>query len=346
MRLCAQASARGLSGGFDMNLDLLQGWVPLRMIWRNAQPSLDWGFIGENRFTESFFEQTVARCLRHPANLLFRHETSMEVLEELLAAKPGLAPTGFIFHMSRCGSTLVAQMLAALESTLVISEARPIDQVLRANFQNPAVDDVVKVRWLRGMINALGQPRTGLERHFFVKFDSWHVLQLPLLVKAFPHVPWIFLYRDPVEVMVSQARQRGAQMIPGTVELEYFGLNMAENSSLDEFCARVLGRVCEAAVEHHECGHGRLVHFRELTGAMTSWLPKFFGMKCNDAEIAQMHNAAQFNAKTPALTYEDDSAAKQREATDEIKEFAQRWIAAPYEKLEQLRADQTSATLK
>ena len=326
-----------------MNPDLLQGWVPLQLLWRNGQPSLDWGFVGENRFTESFFEQTIARCLRHPANLLFRHETSLDVLEELLAARLGLAPSGFVFHLSRCGSTLVAQMLASLASTVVISEARPIDQVLRAHFKNPAADDAVKVRWLRGLLNALGQPRTGRERHFFVKLDSWHVLQLPLLAKAFPQVPWIFLYRDPVEVMVSQARQPGGQMVPGVIEREFPGLNPPEFTSLDERCAWVLARVCDAAVAHRSCGRGRLVHFRELPGMVTRWLPKFFGMDCSEAELAQMRHAAQFNAKTPSLNYEDDSAAKQREATAALKELARRWIAGPYEKLEQLRAAQTRA---
>ena len=325
-----------------MNFDLFQGWVPLRIVWRNGQSSLDWGFVGENRFTESFFEQTIARCLRHPANLLFRHETGLDMLEGLRRDRPGFAPSGFVFHMSRCGSTLVTQMLAALDSTVVISEARPIDQVLRAHFQNPAVDDALKIRWLRGLLNALGQPRTGHERHFFVKFDSWHVLQLPLLVRAFPQVPWIFLYRDPVEVMVSQARQPGGQMIPGVIEMEFLGLNAAEITSLDEMCARVLARVCEAAVAHHDCGRGRLVHFRELPDAVTSWLPKFFGMELSGAELAQMRHVTQFNAKTPALNYEDDSEAKQREATDALKKLAQRWIAEPYEKLEQLRAAQAS----
>src|SRR6185369_1629606 len=58
----------GLDRAVDlmMNLHLLEGWVPLRLIWRNGQPSLDWGFVGTRRFTDSFFEQTIGRCLQHP----------------------------------------------------------------------------------------------------------------------------------------------------------------------------------------------------------------------------------------------------------------------------------------
>jgi hypothetical protein len=36
-------------------------------------------------------------------------------------------PDGFVFHMSRCGSTLVAQMLAVVPDHVVVSEAEPLD---------------------------------------------------------------------------------------------------------------------------------------------------------------------------------------------------------------------------
>ena len=320
----------------------LSGWAPIRFYWRDAQAMMDWCHLGGLQFKDSFFEQTINQALRRPFSLLFRHQTPMEDLCELAVRRPGLPPTGFIFHMSRCGSTLVSQMFAALESSVVISEAPPIDQVLRAQFQNVAVDESVRVRWLRGVIHALGQRRTGHERHYFVKFDSWHILQLPLIVKAFPQVPWIFIYRDPVEVMVSHYRQCGAQMMPGIIAPEWLGLKTANFTSLEEYCARVLGNICAATVAHHESGRGRLVHFRELPGAVPGSLLKFFGMECREDEISLMRHVTQFNAKTPSLTYEDDSAAKHREATDDLRQLAQEWIAGPYEKLEQLRAAQTA----
>ena len=318
----------------------LAGWVPVRFYWRDGQAMMDWCHLGGLQFKDSFFEQTISLALRRPFSLLFRHQTPMEDLCELHDRQPGVPPTGFIFHMSRCGSTLVSQMFAALESTVVISEAPPIDQVLRAQFQNAAVEEAVRVRWLRGVISALGRRGTGRERRFFVKFDSWHVLQLPLIVKAFPQVPWIFLQRDPVEVMVSQSRQCGTQMMPGVIAPEWLGLKTAGFASLEEYCAQVLGNQCAAAAAHHACGRGRLVHYRELPEAVTGSLLKFFGMECSDEEISLMRHAAQFNAKTPSLTYEDDTAAKNREATDELRRLAQQWIAGPYEKLEQLRAAQ------
>ncbi|CAN0443494.1 unnamed protein product, partial [Hapterophycus canaliculatus] len=40
-----------------------------------------------------------------------------------------LPPKGFVYHETRCGSTLVANMLAALPPSRVFSESKPPTQV-------------------------------------------------------------------------------------------------------------------------------------------------------------------------------------------------------------------------
>jgi hypothetical protein len=175
------------------------------------------------RITDPFFAQTVERSLRHPAHMLFRHDTPMEALGELNEQSPGAPPKGFIFHASRCGSTLIAQMLAAQPENVVISEASPVDVVLRSHLRDPGISEEQRILWLRWLLNAFGQRRFGEEKRLFVKFDSWHALFLPLIRRAFPDVPWIFVYREPVEVLLSHGRRRGGQMIPGVLEPGLFG---------------------------------------------------------------------------------------------------------------------------
>src|SRR5207249_1157357 len=130
-----------------------------------------------------------------------------------VASHPGIDPTAFIFHGSRCGSTLLAQMAEALPRTIVISEAPPVDQILRASA--PAER---RLDWFRALLSVLGQPRRGDERHLFVKFDAWHVFDLPLVQQAFPGVPCVFLYREPSAVMASQMRMPGIQTLPGMLD--------------------------------------------------------------------------------------------------------------------------------
>ena len=75
------------------------------------------------------------------------------------------------------------------------------------------------------MVAAFGRRRGGRERHYFIKLDSWHTLALPLFRRAFPSVPWVFLYRDPVEVLVSQMRQRGAQTVAEIIPPSFYGID-------------------------------------------------------------------------------------------------------------------------
>src|ERR1700737_4120147 len=99
-----------------------EGWIPIRLYWCEGRPMVDWVYLGKQRFEESFFDQTIERCLCNPFNLLFRQQTPIGVLGQWSEVRPGLRPTGFIFHISRSGSTLISQLLAALPWNIVISE--------------------------------------------------------------------------------------------------------------------------------------------------------------------------------------------------------------------------------
>ena len=169
--------------------------------------------------------------------------------------------------MSRSGSTLVSRLLAALPTNIVISEARPLDSVLRAHHYDATVSEDQRIAWLRWMVSALAQQRVGDEKYFFIKFDAWHTLELPLIRRAFPDVPWVFVYRDPVEVLVSQLDHRGAHMVPGVIAPSLFGIDPSTVTTIEpeEYCARVLAALCQAAVEYHANG-GLLVNYRQLPG--------------------------------------------------------------------------------
>src|SRR5258708_7122719 len=123
----------------------LTGWVPIYGYRAAGELWLDWCHIGQRRFTGPFFSDTIDRVLGDPAALLFRHQTSIAQAQEWLGAHPGLQPAGFIFHMSRCGSTLVSQMLAAMPANRVLAEAPAIQTVLQAG----------PVDWLRTVVGLL-----------------------------------------------------------------------------------------------------------------------------------------------------------------------------------------------
>jgi hypothetical protein len=313
------------------------GWLPVGTRWRGQKLYLDWAYVGPRRLREPFFEETVARCLSKPFNRLFGTSTPIGALAGWLREHPGLPPTGFIFHMSRCGSTLVSQMLAAIPDNVVVSEAGPIDAVVLARRTRPDLGDEQHAAWLRWVIGALGQPRCGEERHFFVKLDSWHALALPLFRRAFPTVPWIFLYRDPVEVLASQLRRRGIQMVPGSIGQDVFGFKASQTAQPPEtYCAKVLARICDGALREYAPGTALLVNYRQLPAALWTDVLPHFGVPCSDRDRAAMADAAHYDAKNPQLPFINDSAAKQELATDKVRSAAHE-LGRRHARLEALR---------
>ena len=313
-------------------------WIPMRFFWQHGRPFVDWCYLGRRRFTEPFFDFTLQQCMWMPFPLLFRPRTPVEALLEWQQARPGLPPAGFVFHMSRCGSTLVSQMLAALSQNIVISEASPIDSILRATRAVPGVDAAQQIAWLRALVSAWGQRRYPDERHLFIKFDCQHLLELPLLRAAFPQTPWIFLYRDPVEVMVALMKLRG-HLEPTLVDGVSFGIDRAEAMRMppEEYVARVLACILQTAIDHQSVAGGMLVNYRQLPQAVTTSIAAHFGMSWTATETEIMHRAANFDAKNPVLHFTADQQTKQRSVTEAIATASQRWLAPLYERLEALR---------
>jgi hypothetical protein len=278
--------------------------------------------------------------MRHPFRLLFGQRTPIETLEERSVTHPGIPPSGFIFHMSRCGSTLISQMLAASDANVVISEGSALDSVISADFMQPGVTALNRCRWLRAMIHALAQPRTVGERRFFVKFDALHAIDLPLIRSAFPDVPWIFLYRDPVEVLVSHFTEPTLWTGPGMVPVR--GMPWPphlEGEEAEAYPALVMARICEAVLQGLD-GRGLLLNYTELPHVVFSRVTPHFQCRWSQDEEEAMRAAATRNAKKPGEAFQPDSRRKQSEASPRVREIAERFLGHLYRELETRRAAQ------
>lgn len=311
----------------------LDGWLPIGVDWRDGQPEIDWCLAGRERLREPFFEDTVRRLVARPFNTVFRRRTAVDLLESWAERRPGLVPNGFIFHMSRCGSTLAAQMLAARSDSVVLSEPMPVDSMLRPKDNRTPIAEDQHILWLRALISAMGQPRTGDERYFFVKFDCWHALSLPFIRRAFPSAPLVFLYREPREVLASHLRQRGVQTVPGLLDSRLFGIDRGAAMTMPapEYCARVLGVICEAAA----CDPGLcLVNYRQLPGALFETILPRFGVPVTAESRAVMSAAAELNSKNPAFPFSAEDDADPISTDDSAEAAVTAFLAGPYQALE------------
>ena len=194
---------------------------------------------------EPFFQQTVDRAKTKNRGELF---TEFDVLLQLEKVLESVPPTGFIFHSSRCGSTLVANACRAIANSIVLSEANAIDKLI-ARFFTDANEGGVKESlysiFLRGVVHALGQRRSGNEQHLFIKFACTSFAQIERITRIWPHVPWLFLYRDPVETIVSNANHQPSWLLDDDwrvlASITGVSTNEVAAMSLEERCARSIG---------------------------------------------------------------------------------------------------------
>jgi hypothetical protein len=213
----------------------------------------------------------------------------------------------------------------------VLSEPPPVDSILRARFQPAGVGEQELARWVRATILALSRPRL----RTVVKFDSWSTVDLPVVRRAFPGVPWIFVYRDPADILASQLRQRGAQMIPGLLPPELFGLDLEEAAQVppEEYCARVLQAIMEAGIAEHERDPAQslVANYRSLPHLVADRVMPLFGLELGAGDQTRMADVARRDAKNPVLPY----ALEQRPAPSPAAvEAARRWAGPVYERLE------------
>ncbi len=201
------------------------------------------------------------------------------------------------------------------------------------------------VQHLRGMVAALGRRRHAAERTSSSSSNSWHVLLLPLIRRAFPGVPWIFIYREPVEVLASLAQSRPRQMFPNGIKPSLLTSQFSEleGLSLDALSAHVLGRYCRAAIEHLGDGGGLLVEDRELPDGAFSRVLDHFGLRYHEHEFAAMRAAAAFDAKNPGIRFHGDAASKRSRASEEIRQLVERELNDLHSRLDALRLAGLSA---
>lgn len=315
----------------------LRGWVPIRLRGEGGRLRLEWIDAGDLELSEPFFYQTVRRLRQRLSYDVV--VTGMEVLERLQEAHPGLAPNGFLFHVSHCGSTAVRNLLGALASTISLSEPRPLAEVLAV----PETSEEQRIRWFRDMVGAYGQRRKGTETRYFLKHKSWTLLHFELVRKAFPETPWICLVRHPLEVLVGQFQRPRINTYwfqppcpPGFAGEGRLRMGVAEAA------ARTLGRYYEIVHQalHSEPG-GLCLDYQDLFfGEGRRRLLDHFGVVPTERELGRVSEALRTHSKDESRTarYEDDSARKRASAPPVVRDMVERWALEPYRELRELTA--------
>ena len=312
-----------------MELAELARWTPIRFDLSGAAPVVDWADLSEERFIEPFFDQTVARWASGPGGgPLVR--TGLEALVAL-DNEPSLEPAGMIFHLSRCGSTLVSRMLGTLPGAVVLAEPSPLNALLGLN--PGRVEEATLVRLVRLLVRALGRCRHGDERHLVLKCTSWNIRRRAVLAAAFPETPWIWVQREPARVLASLLATPPGWLGLGVTPPRSAGLFGLDPASVParapvEFAARALGAMLEAAATDPA---GRLsIDYADLPGAVWQRVAPHFGLEADSAAIERMIEESRFYSKDPSPRIFDRDASERRLMTDAMRKAAERFAEPGY----------------
>ncbi|MBA4766787.1 MAG: aspartyl beta-hydroxylase [Porphyrobacter sp.] len=309
-------------------------WLPAGLGSDGAQAVVEWAHFAAAPLDDPFFEYHLRKARQHPVSRLLGWSTPLDCLAGAGEAG-GRVLDGLVFHMSRCGSTLVAQALGSMPGHIVLSEPAPFDELLQFCAARGDIPLEARIALLRGMAAALTSERGAPVRRRFLKTDCWHAGALPLLRAAFPEAPWIFLYRDPVEVLMSHERMPGGQTLPGPHAALVGVVDPAAHPDLD-FAARVLAAICHRAADHGGIGGGMLVDYAELPEALLTRILPHFGIVPELADSQAIEAALRRDAKQPRKSFDPQERPPRQRASAAVIAASDRHLASAVARLRAL----------
>ena len=283
----------------------LKSWVP----WKLSNSQCEWLFTGNRKFTEPFFDDTVLVCRNLDENRKhYKVISELEMLPEWADDTNTLIPSVIIFHVSRCGSTLLSQLLALDETHIVLSEVPFFDALLRLPYKEHAIETKIACNYLNAAIKYYGQKKSGNEKYLFIKSDSWHLHFYAQLRALFPSAHFILLYRNPLEVIQSHQKQRGMQSVPGIIEPAVFGFSKnIDEPNLDIYLANVLTGYFRVMIEITKNDPLALpVNYKEGMNNILKKVTAFTGLPVTKEIEERITDRSRFHAKHPHQLFTED----------------------------------------
>ena len=294
-----------------------------------------WTDVGQNDLQEWQFLFSLAAIAERVDGKLTTIRTDLRDLPNLEAAIGAtVEPSGFIFHMSRCGSTLLGNVLNRSPRHCAINQPGPLQDgfwtALSDDWRNPSMttgdkaEDETRKELFRHLVHAILRRRSDNHSHGFIKFRSWSVLFIDFIQDAFPDVPCLFMYRDPIDVLASVIQKKNVAEFATKPQRAFLAAD-------DKFSAPDVGNLdfMTACYAHYfakalgaNASQTAFLDYRHLTGTnLERILHQGLRLESNIPELDLMKEEFQFYSKDRAQAKSMfDKARDQRAKTTKVKE--------------------------
>ncbi|HSC67513.1 MAG TPA: sulfotransferase family protein [Cellvibrio sp.] len=292
------------------SLRLAGHWLPYR--YQPDKKQVNW-LIPTGHATEPFQDETISRYRQQLFNQIIQPCTSVAFAQQQAEKLTDAIPSGFIFHLSRCGSTLISGCLSELNSTCVFSESPLLTALLLDAGLSPEQQGVL----LRSFINL--QAAAFPDRpQLVIKWNAWDIFRWELIRSVYPQVPAIFLVRDPVEILASHQRIAGWHMA-GDTRLASIHPALASTNAAQSLLSRrsqVLAALLAEMNKYKKNLAVLSVDYSSLDAACIRAICQYFGIFPTQEWFVGMMRRLAFHSKMPGVVFADDSSAKQTQFSD------------------------------
>jgi hypothetical protein len=285
------------------DLQLAGNWLPYR--YQPKRRLVNW-LLPVGHATEPFHDETIARYRQQLLlNQIIQPCTVLDVAQQQAKNLVATNPAGFIFHLSRCGSTLISGCLSELETTCVFSESPLLTELL--------LDGNLSLLEQQSCLRALINLQAAAFPHrpqVIIKWNAWDIFHWELIHEIYPQVPAIFLVRDPVEILASHQRSAGRHMAGdrslGNVNPIFITETRAQ-TLLDWRC----GVLDALLIEMNRVGKQEAVlrlDYKNLDIGGINQICQHLGLFPHTERIAQR---LKFHSKSPRVVFANDIPDKQ-----------------------------------
>lgn len=285
----------------------LSNWIPYKLIEKDNEVYFEWIYLGDLKYGDPFFEETISKCWKHSYNSKpFKVVTTAENLIDWSNQLISVELKSLLFHVSRCGSTMLSQSLATSSENVMISEAPIIDEILRCNH----FDLDKKAILLKAVLALLGQKRFPEQKNLIIKLDAWHIFHANYLRSIFPELPFGLLYRNPDEVLKSHQKRTGMHMIPNLLPPDIFGITAKEIDEISflQYGALVLEKYFQGFLDFYQTDQNviKLNYNEGMERVIESFL-SFINADFPVAELDKMYERLKKHSKDETAIFSGDS---------------------------------------